>query len=365
MDNRYTVVFPHKEGAYAETYYVVLLPQRFTHPSSWKPHRSRIDNGIFHEQSLDVLGEGVGRIDAVEPVGDVAQMGIELVGCYLLVGYPLIWKAIREVGLNHDVGIPKTGMMGTNVTNNCNATEPVAHILEFGDHETTANGFLCSTVVHVGIEFGEYTHRSHFECFPDRRHRRGVIFAEVFQNELVLRTIELFLQFVEVALVHCIAISKCGIHKPKGSMSLREKTDKTGAHRDLYLLNSSKNEHTQFLIKMVEAENLREVRVWLEGMILLVCLHQTPIASKSKIADSVQCRLCFYFILDDKSSLLQNRNLLIECEKLFCIFHSCLSKKWPALVRCIPCGREAVAGSIGCKGTCFHRNFQMFWRKSA
>lgn len=57
--------------------------------------------------------------------------------------------------------------------------------------------------------------------------------------------------------------------------------------------------------------------------------------------------------------------MLIECEKLFRIFHSRLSKKWPALVRCIPCGREAVAGSIGCKGTCFIRNDQIFLRKSA
>ena len=166
---------------------VVLLPQRLILVSSWKSHCCRVSGRILREQALDILDESVGRIDAIEPVGDIAQMGIELVGCYLSVGYPLIWQAIREVGLNHDVGIPKTGMVGTNVTNDCNAAEPVAHILELRDHETTADGLLGGTVVHVSVELGECTHRSHFECFPDRWHRRGVIFAEVFQNELVLR----------------------------------------------------------------------------------------------------------------------------------------------------------------------------------
>ena len=41
------------------------------------------------------------------------------------------------------------------------------------------------------------------------------------------------------------------------------------------------------------------------------------------------------------------------------------SKKCPALVRYIPFGREAVAGSIGCKDTTFYLNSQRFFRKSA
>ena len=341
-----------------------FLPQRLILIPSWEPHGARGDNGVLCKQRLDVLRESVRRIDAAEPVGDVAEVKIKFVECYLPVGYPSIWQTIREVGLNYNVGIPKAGMVGTNVTNDCNAAKPVAHILELGNHETAADSFLCSTVVHVGIELGECSHRSHFECFPHRRHGRCVVFAEVFQNELVLRTIEFFLQTLEVALEHSTAISKCSIHKPKGSMSLRKKTDETSAYCHFYLLNGSKNKHSQFFVKMIEADNLREVRVWLKNMIQLVCLHQAPIASKTKIADCVECRLCFCFVVDNKSSLFQNVNLLLEGQQLFGIVHKRI-KKWPALVRYIPCGREAVAGSITCKGTCFQRNLQMFWRKSA
>ena len=66
-----------------------------------------------------------------------------------------------------------------------------------------------------------------------------------------------------------------------------------------------------------------------------------------------------------ESSLFQNVYLLLESEQLLSVSHKRVSKKCPALVRCIPCGREAVAGSIGCKGTVFYRSFQMFFRKSA
>ena len=48
-----------------------LFPQRFTLPPSWKSHGRRIDDGVLCEQSLNVLGEGVGRGHAVEPIGDV------------------------------------------------------------------------------------------------------------------------------------------------------------------------------------------------------------------------------------------------------------------------------------------------------
>lgn len=57
-----------------------LLPQRLILIPSWKSHCGRIDNGIFREQSHDILRECVRRVDADEPVGDVTKMRIEFVG---------------------------------------------------------------------------------------------------------------------------------------------------------------------------------------------------------------------------------------------------------------------------------------------
>ena len=63
--------------------------------------------------------------------------------------------------------------------------------------------------------------------------------------------------------------------------------------------------------------------------------------------------------------MVSDINLLLKGKELLGVSHRHICKKWPALVRCIPCGREAVAGSIECKGTSFIRNFQLFYRKSA
>lgn len=51
----------------------VLLPLRFALKSSWESHGRWVNDGVLRKQSLDVLREGVIRIDAVEPVGDVAE----------------------------------------------------------------------------------------------------------------------------------------------------------------------------------------------------------------------------------------------------------------------------------------------------
>lgn len=61
----------------------MLLPQRLTLPPFGHPHGGRVNDWIFGKQGLDVLGEGVDRIDGIKPVGDVAEVGIKLVGSKL------------------------------------------------------------------------------------------------------------------------------------------------------------------------------------------------------------------------------------------------------------------------------------------
>ena len=72
MDNRYTVAFPHKYESYAKFCRGSLLPQRFVLPSTRKAHCGRVYDRVFREQGLDVICKGVGRMNRVEPVGDIA-----------------------------------------------------------------------------------------------------------------------------------------------------------------------------------------------------------------------------------------------------------------------------------------------------
>ena len=132
--NRYTAVFPHKHESYAEFCRGSLLPQRLILVSSWNAHSGRINCRVLCDQTLDVLRECVGRIDAVEPVGDIAEMGVELVGGELPIGYPSIRKAAGETRVDNYNSIPKTSMVGTDITNDSNTAQPTAHILKLWEN---------------------------------------------------------------------------------------------------------------------------------------------------------------------------------------------------------------------------------------
>lgn len=142
---------PHKKGSYAVTYRVASLPQRFLLPPSGHPHCSRVNDRILGKQRFDVLGEGVRRIDGVEPVGYIAEMGIEFVGCELPICDPCVGKSVRNTGIDNYDGIPKTTVVGTDITNNGDATQPTAHVLKLWDAKTTAYSFFCSAIVHIAI----------------------------------------------------------------------------------------------------------------------------------------------------------------------------------------------------------------------
>lgn len=339
----------------------LLLPQWFTLPFLWESHGSRVNDRIFGKQFFDVLGESVGRVDRIEPVCDIAQVGIKFVTVDLSVSNPWIRKMVGNVGLNNDIRIPKTAMVGTYIADNRNATQPVSHILELGYHETSANSFLSSVVTHVAIKFGKGSHRCHLHRLPNRRHGGAVILPKVFQNIFIFRTVKFILQALEVTREQGAAICQCRVHKPECFMAFCKQTNHSGTNGDFNLLNRREEKKSQFLVKMVEVNDLRKLGTRLKSMLLLVYFHQSPISCQTKITDGVKSIFSFSIIFNLKPSLLQNVNLLLERKQLLSISHSRINKKWPALVRYIPCGREAAAGSIECKSTAFTCNIQIFF----
>ena len=298
-----------------------LFPQWFVLPTSRKAHSRWVDDWVLHEQILDVLDEGVLRMDGIEPIGDVAQVGIELVAIDLFVRNPLIGQMVRKVWLDYDVDIPKACVVGADITDNSNATQPVSHVLKLGYHKTTADSLFCSTIIHVGIEFGKRTKRGNLQCFPYRWHRRCVVLLEVFQNELVFRTIKFFLQTAEITLKHRITVDQCSVRKPECPMPLGKQTNHSGTDSYLYLLNGRKNEQTQFFVKVIKTDDVRKMGARLKDVQPLISLHQAPISCQSEITDRIKGGNGLRLVFDDKTSLLQNINLLLQRKQLLGISH--------------------------------------------
>ena len=64
------------------------LPQRLVLPSTGEAHHEGLHSGIFGKKRLEDLNEGVLGIDAVEPVGNAAELRIETVDREVEIAYP-------------------------------------------------------------------------------------------------------------------------------------------------------------------------------------------------------------------------------------------------------------------------------------
>lgn len=291
-------------------------------------------------------------------------MGVEFIWSELSICYPCIGKSVWKAGIDNDDSVPETSVVSTDVANNCDTSQPTAHILKLWNGKTTADSLLGGTVGHVAVKFGKCSHICNLHCFPYWRHGGLIVFLKMFLDKLIFGTVQLFLQVSEISYKQIAALCQRRVHKPEGTMPFRKDAYHSGSNCYLYMLNSRKKKYAQLFVEAVKTQYLGESGTWLEDVILPVSLHQSPIACQAEVADDVKSTLGFFFIFNKKPSLLKNVNLLLEGQQLLGISHNRINKKCPALVRCIPCGREAVAGSIACKGTAFNRNSQTFCRKS-
>ena len=89
----------------------------------------------------------------------------------------------------------------------------------------------------------------------------------------------------------------------------------------LYMLNSGKKKYAQLFVETIKTQYLGESGTKLEGVLLPVSFHQSPIASQAEVADDVKSTLGFFFIFNKKPSLLKNIYLLLERQQLLGISH--------------------------------------------
>ena len=275
LDHKRLVASPHKEGFYAATSRGRLLPQRFILPASGHPHCGWVNGGEFREQCLDVFGEGVSRVDGVEPVGNVAEVWIKFVGGELSICNPSIGKSAWKAGINDDNSIPKAGMVGTDVANDGDTAQPTAHIFKFWDAKTTADGLFGSTVVHIAVELGKRSHRCDLHRFPYWRHRWCIVFLEMLLDKLVFRTVQLFLQISKITSKQIVVFCQTRVHKPESTMPFCKDANHSGSDYNLYMLNSRKDENAQLLVETIKTHYLGESGTGLEDVLPSVSLHQS------------------------------------------------------------------------------------------
>ncbi len=338
-----------------------LLPQRFVLPPSGHPHCGRVNVGVFGKQRLNVVSESINRIDCVEPVGDAAELGVEFKRMEVSVGNP------RQSGLSgqfrHDreTAVPDTGMVGALVSQDGDTGQPTAKDEVLRQSEVLCHQIFCRVVGKVGVEFRDGAKRQDFKRLPCWRKLWSVVFRKMFRYEVFLRTLYLSTDMSNVGLETFGIFAQSFISKPKRIMASREIANHLTTCGDFYLEDSIEDELLQFGVETVDGNDFIEMGIGLKDMALSVNLHRTPIVGQAEIARPVKDGRCLCFIVNNKPPLFQSFNLLGEGEGLLGIVHTEKTKSRPVALPV----RGRVPGSIGCKGTIFNREFQMFWQKSA
>lgn len=361
IDNCYTVVFPHKENAYAETCRVELLPQWLVLPIFGKSHCSRGYHRVFGKQNLDVLNESVCRIDGIEPIGDVAEVGIEFIRMNVPVRNPRQRCSSWQNRHNRETAIPNTCMVGAFVTQNGDTGQPTAQNEILRQAKISCYKIFCRVVRIVRIEFRQSAECQDFKRFPSRRKLWSVVFGKMFCDEIFLRPLDFPTYMCYIRQETCRVFTEAFISKPKRAVFCSKIANHLAACGYFYLQNSMKDDLFQICIEVIDINYITEMGIRFETMTFSVNLQRSPVVGETEIACPVKNGYGFSLVINNKPSLLQSFNLLSEGKSLFGIFHSKKAKSRPVALP----NRGRVPGSIGRKDTDLLRNLLIFYRKSA
>lgn len=161
-------------------------------------HGRWADCRVLRQQRLQVGGEGVLRVDAVQPVGDAAENGVGA-GLHNAVHVdPRIAHCGRQ-HWNHCHGaVPHAGMVGTGITQSIDSPHPTFQGFVFSHSETAGNTFLGWRVSEIHIELRQAAERHQLQHLPRRREVRRAVLRRVLLDELFLRALQLPLQRVQI-----------------------------------------------------------------------------------------------------------------------------------------------------------------------
>ena len=322
-----------------------LSPQWLAAPIlAGKSHGGDIHRGVLRQQHPQVGGESVLRVNAVQPVGDAAQYGIETGwrdALHIDPGKTQDRRQLRPVG---QIAVPHTGMVGTVVAQHVNGNHPTLQVFILCHTKTTGNALLCGRVGKVPVEPCQASERGQFQHLPRRREVCSAVFHRMLPDELLFRALQLPLQCRQVLGEISLVNSQRRIKEPERPVSQRELVDDARAQRNLNPLDGSEQQLAQLHVERVERGNLLKRGPSSERVIRL--LEDAQIGSEAEVTDIVEELLGFGSVVHSKATQLQGGELVGDAKGGFVVVHKAVNKKGPSWYAGL---REARAGSDGAK----------------
>jgi len=200
----------------------ILLPERLTLPTLHKTHSRWADRRILRQQGLHVGGEGALRVDAVQQIGDTAELRVNLVCTEGLIVDPCTghigWNSRR----NREQAVPYTGMVGAVVAQRGKADHPTSQYQVMPDAEASGYDMLGRGVCKITVEPGKQPESRHLKRFPRRRHVGRVVALPMLHNVVLVRMLQVAPQDALVLAEERLVAEQACIHEPERPEQQRE-----------------------------------------------------------------------------------------------------------------------------------------------
>ncbi len=285
-----------------------LLPQCFLLPRLWEPKGTRIDTRIERKKLSEVLRQRIGGVDDIQPITNDSKNEIGALRSCGRLRNEGVARMTWHQRTYTQCPVPKTGMMGADVTYINQGVEP-------RDKNGVANSkgcchiALCTSRLQVLVENGHSTKRGDFKGYPTWW-QRVAVFSPERPNKLFVAALKFIVNTRKGPSMLRRTSEKACVTKPIAIMSLRHDIGHLGADCNFDALNSGEDYMSQTTVEFIEHPCLFKGTSRFKDVILPVCQKRIPVTAHSIVTDFVEPFFCFLFVGYHQATLLQNANLV-------------------------------------------------------
>ena len=134
-----------------------------------KAHQSSADGRMLFKHSLEISCKGILGIDAIQPISNTTQLGIDGLLAKGEIGNPILWHSPWSLRLDRESTVPNSGVMGAIIAQRHQCLHPTLQKLMVVQTKLTSYLVLGSGIPEIAEQLGKRAKRDNLQSLPYRR----------------------------------------------------------------------------------------------------------------------------------------------------------------------------------------------------